>query len=79
MKYNVGYSLNPWKRIIEHNTSSHNTFTSKYRPWELVALFMIGDSENEAIKLERFIKKQKSQVLIRKLIDQTIIPTGLLA
>ena len=79
MKYYVGYSLDPWKRVIEHNTTSHNTFTSKHRPWELVTVFMVGNSENEAMKAERFIKNQKSQALIRKLIDPTVLPTGLLA
>ena len=76
MKYYVGYSLDPWKRVIEHNTSQHNTITSKFRPWELVAVFMIGDSDKEAFRIERFIKKQKSETLIRKLIDSTVLPAG---
>ena|ERR1700736_3907296 len=78
-KYYVGYSANPWKRVTEHNTTQHNTFTSKHRPWELAAVFMIGDSETEAIRIERFIKKQKSKALIRKLVDLAVLPTGLLS
>ena len=49
MKYYVGYSLDPWKRVIEHNASIHIAFTSKHRPWELVTVFMIGNSENENV------------------------------
>ena len=79
MKYYVGYSLDPWKRVIEHNTTPHNTFTSKHRPWKLIAVFKVSSFEAEAIMAERFIKKQKSLSLIRKLIDPTVLPTGLLA
>ena len=71
--------MDPWKRVIEHNTTPHNTFTSKHRPWELIAVFKVSSLEAEAMRIERFIKKQKSQTLIRKLIDPTVFPTGLLA
>jgi putative endonuclease len=79
MKYYVGYSLDPWRRVIEHNTSPHITFTSKHRPWKLIAVFKVSSLEADAMRAERFIKKQKSQALIRKLIDPTVLPTGLLA
>ena len=75
-KYYCGYSNDPWRRIIEHNTKPFNTYTSKHRPWILKAVFECSDLEEEAIKIERFIKKQKSKAFIEKLIDPTFIPTG---
>src|SRR4030095_14890714 len=78
-KYYCGYSNDPWRRIIEHNTSSFNTYISKHRPWVLKAVFECSTLETEAIKIEKFIKRQKSHVLLERLIDIGFIPTGLLA
>src|SRR5256885_441237 len=55
--YYIGYSEDPWERVVQHNNSAHNTFTSKNRPWELVAVFLVGPSEAEAMRIEKFIKK----------------------
>ena len=66
--YYVGYSDNPQRRLTEHNSSPHNTFTSKHRPWEFEAVFECGENEASAILIERFIKKQKSRVFIEKII-----------
>ena len=54
------------RRLNEHNESSRNTFTSKYRPWELKAVFEFEGIEAEAISIKRLIKKQKSSVFIPK-------------
>jgi len=62
--YCVGYTSNYQKRLVEHNTSDLNTFTSKHRPWELKAVFECSPAEKKAINSERFIKKQKSRKLI---------------
>ena len=78
-KYYVGYSSDPWRRLEEHNTKPFNTYTSKYRPWILGAVFSCGDKENEAIKIERFIKKQKSRKILLQLINPETIPDGPLA
>ena len=59
-------------------TTIKTTFTSKYRPWELVALFKVP-SLSLARKIENFIKKQKSRRLIEYLIDPKNIPEGKLA
>jgi putative endonuclease len=68
--YYVGYTSDYEKRVHDHNHQDHfNTFTSKHRPWELAAVFECGYVEAEAIKIERFIKKQKSRVLIEKIIN----------
>lgn len=78
-KHYVGYSNDPYRRLEEHNTKPFNTFTSKYRPWELAAVFIAGADEGTAIELERFIKKQKSRSLLKKLTDPSFIPDGYLA
>ena len=79
-KYYVGYTGNYQERLIEHNSQENfNTYTSKFRPWIIAAVFEGSHFENEAIGLERFIKKQKSRKLIIKLIDSSFIPTGTLA
>src|SRR5687767_9036225 len=78
-KYYVGYSDNPWVRIIRHNTTELPTYTSKFRPWELVATFEVGNDEKVAIRIERFLKKQHSKKLLQKLADPTFTPKGVLA
>jgi putative endonuclease len=66
--YYVGHSDNPWRRLEEHNFSEFLTFTSKHRPWILKAVFECGHSRSEALKVEKFIKKQKSRNLIEAMI-----------
>jgi putative endonuclease len=65
--YYVGYTSDYEKRLLEHNTGVHDTFTSKHRPWLLKAVFSC-ESKLHAIRVERFIKRQKSRKLIEKLI-----------
>ena len=78
--YYVGYTDDYNRRLREHNTQeTFDTFTKKFRPWKLVAVFSCGENKAEAMKLEKFIKKQKSKRLIETLIDSAFIPTGPLA
>jgi putative endonuclease len=77
--YYVGYTNDLKRRLIEHNTNPHNTFTSKHRPWVIKALFECGTSESQTIVIERFIKKQKSRKLIELLCNPSFIPDGKLA
>jgi putative endonuclease len=77
--YYCGYSDNPKRRLEEHNSKPFNTFTSKHRPWHLKAFFECSTSEAETMRIEKFIKKQKSRNLLEKLIDPSFIPTGQLA
>ena len=76
--YYVGYSNDPRRRVLEHNTKPFNTYTSKHRPWRLVAAFECGSDEKKAIEIERFIKKQKSRKLIEMMISDSPL-TGVLA
>ncbi len=78
-KYYIGYSSNHWNRVIQHINNSSEKFTGKYKNWELVAVFQISEIESEAIRIERFIKKQKSRNFILKLITDDFIPDGMLA
>ena len=77
-KYYVGHTDQPERRLSEHNNADHNTFTSKYRPWEMAALFECALTRAEAMKIEQFVKKQKSRALIEKLIQGEAL-TGILA
>ena len=68
-KYYVGYTSDYERRLYEHNHQEFfNTYTSKHRPWVLKAVFECGDSEKEAIRIEHFIKKQKSRRFIEQMI-----------
>lgn len=67
-KYYVGYTDNVHQRLAAHNTSERTTYTSKHRPWELMAVYECGAGRGEALKIERFIKRQKNRKLIEKLI-----------
>ena len=78
-QYYLGYSNDPHRRLIEHNTSSNNTFTSKHRPWILKMILECSTNEHEAINMERFIKKQKSRKLIENICNPGFGLTGKLA
>ena len=78
-KFYIGYKNDYHRRLTEHNTSDRNTYTSKHRPWILKSVFLCSENETEAIKVERFTKKQKSRTLLEKLIDEKFPPDGLLA
>ena len=78
-KYYSGSSQDPWQRLQKHNTTDFNTFTSKYRPWILKAVFEVGKTRGEAERIEKFVKKQKSRVLLIKLISPDFVPNGTLA
>jgi putative endonuclease len=73
--YYVGYTNNYKNRLSQHNNQDHfNTFTSKHRPWLLKATFECSLVEKEAIRIERFIKKQKSRKLLEQLVSSNFKP-----
>ena len=79
-KYYIGYTNDYHQRVLDHNTQPYfNTYTSKYRPWVLSAVFECGVERSEAMKIEKFIKQQKSRRLIECLIDPSFVPSGALA
>ena len=65
-KYYVGITTDINKRLVKHNHQvDFNTYTRKGRPWEVQALFLVGQSEATALKLERYIKKTEIQKINR--------------
>ena len=65
----IGYTNDFSRRFAEHNAPERNTFASKHRPWILKAVFSCGEIEADAVRIERFIKKQKSRKLLERLIE----------
>lgn len=78
-KFYVGYSSDPWSRHEQHLANSSDRFTGKAKDWILMTTFFVSNAESEAIRVERFIKKQKSRVLLEKLIDPSFAPSGVLS
>jgi putative endonuclease len=54
-------------------------YTGKYDNWKLAAVLEASEERGEAMKLEKFIKKQKTKKLIDKLINPDFVLTGALA
>jgi putative endonuclease len=70
-KYYIGSTEDPDRRLIEHNTSPHNTFTSKFRPWVIAAVFPIAETRDIAVRYERKLKSMKSRFIIQDLISHS--------
>ncbi len=68
-KYYVGYSANPWERLKQHNENEPHKFTGKAKDWRLKAVFEVSADRGEAMRVEQFIKAQKSRKLIELLIS----------
>ena len=78
-KYYVGFSADPWRRLTQHNENESDKYTGKYSNWELSAVFEVKAGPLSAQKIEVFIKKQKSRVLVERLIDPEFMPEGVLS
>ena len=68
--YYVGQTDNLERRIQEHNFLSTDSYTSKFRPWEIVAQINCGDTRGDALKVERYIKRQKRKAFIQIVIEK---------
>jgi putative endonuclease len=67
-KYYVGETNNVEERFVKHNTHYYNnSFTKIAEDWELKFTFECKNKE-DAIYLEKFIKKMKSSVFTEKII-----------
>ncbi|MBN8621858.1 MAG: GIY-YIG nuclease family protein [Flavobacteriales bacterium] len=71
--YYVGYTTDVVQRLLRHNEISKNSFTSKHRPWILKVYFGVVGDEADAMRIEKFIKKQKSRKFIERLIDEEVV------
>jgi len=77
-KYYTGYSSNPWFRIIQHNANSTDKYTGRAKDWIIKSVFEV-ENESVAIKIERFIKKQKSRNFIERLCQEDFVGENILA
>ncbi len=69
--YYIGHTDNVEKRLKEHNNPKENSkYTSKHLPWELKLYFQVSEFRGDALRIERFIKNQKSSKFISKLIAE---------
>jgi len=72
-RYYVGQSHDVEARLRDHNEGDHLTQSSKYtfkhRPWVLKCCFVAGNDRGAAMKVEKYIKRQKSRTFIEKVIE----------
>ncbi|MBY0426341.1 MAG: hypothetical protein K2Q22_11940 [Cytophagales bacterium] len=52
----------------EHNFILTDSFTAKYRPWELMIFVPVSEERKYAVRLEMAIKAKKSKVFIQKFL-----------
>ncbi|MFC0876996.1 GIY-YIG nuclease family protein [Saccharicrinis sp. FJH2] len=69
-KYYVGSTGNIEQRLYQHNNSTANKFTSKYRPWELISFFEVGDSRRVVLQIENHIKNQKKRKYVEDIVTR---------
>jgi putative endonuclease len=70
LSFYIGYTNNLQNRLREHNEGT-TRYTSKKRPWKLVYNEEYQD-KTEAIKREKFLKKQKNKEFYTKLIEHKL-------
>ena len=68
-QYYIGFSENPENRIKQHNSLLNQGWTKRGQPWILVKKLEF-QTKAEALKTEKFIKKQKSKIFIKKIIEK---------
>lgn len=72
--YYIGQTGNLEKRLDQHN-QGFSDYTSKKLPWEIVYAEEY-QSRNEAIKRERFLKKQRNRSFYNKLAEEFKVRSG---
>jgi putative endonuclease len=60
-------------------SNSGNKFTGSYHDWKLKAVFEVSDARVDADKIEKFIKRQKSKELLKKMLAPEFKGNGVLA
>ena len=71
-RYYVGYSQNPWIRFEQHLSNTSDKYTGKAKDWDLKTIYS-AENKSEVIRIERFIKKQKSRILIERMYQEDFI------
>ena len=69
-RYYVGYSSNFLVRLNQHNSNSRDKYTGRSKDWELRSVFELKTA-SAAMKIERFIKRQKSRKLLERMCLET--------
>ena len=78
-KYYIGMATtSAEERLEKHNSGVfEDNFTAKGIPW-ILCKSISCESNSQALKLEKFIKKMKSKVFVQKIIDDDILVDSLL-
>jgi len=75
--YYVGQTEDVSARLIQHNSADNIHYSSRDQPWILKAELECID-RNHAMRLEAFIKKQKSRKFIEKIITSEEVRKSLI-
>jgi putative endonuclease len=69
-RYYIGHTNNIDRRLFEHNNPViSKKYSAKHLPWTLVLSIEVSESRSDAIKVEKFIKKQKSREFNQRFIS----------
>ena len=68
-KYYIGSTSNVENRLSFHNSENNRIWSKRGQPWVKVFEQEFED-KTQAIKAEKFIKKQKSRKFIQKLVKE---------
>lgn len=75
-RYYIGQTSDLNKRVYDHNHPVVNSkYTAKYIPWEMCFSAYVSEERGDAIRVERFIKKQKSRMFLQDIILSGRDPT----
>ena len=67
----TGHTFDLEERLLRHNFTSVNSFTSKYRPWSLFFTFETY-SRAKAMKLEKYLKSKHREFIQRIPLDKDL-------
>jgi putative endonuclease len=68
-KIYIGYSSDPEKRLIGHNSDSNSGWTAKYKPWCLIFSECFA-TKKEALAREKQLKSFRGRKYVRSLIHE---------
>ncbi len=78
-RYYIGESINPENRLQQHNTHHFKSnYTKAANDWKIVLTYTCQNKQ-DALYLEKFIKRMKSKKFIEKIIKNTLILNDILS
>ena len=69
-RFYIGSAVDPEARLVVHNRG-HTPSTRSNRPWRLVWMESFV-TRAEAVHRERYLKSQKSRIVLQALVDAAI-------